>query len=156
MPLPEELPCITFCRPSNTAKEKVLEKISELGCVTRMGPVQLLDIEERPASLYVKWHVVDPEYSGEEQTFILQKMNGDDVDSVLSNFETVYEGSETSAFVRDLPIEEPVTFRVGIQAAHIVWSIPRKSKTTLPHYSELLIVFIVVQNSIIYTKITKI
>ena len=138
VPLPEELPCITFVHPSSAAKEKVLTKITELGCVSRMGPVQLLEIEERPASLYIKWHVVDPEYSG-EQIFIVQKATGDNIEYALNNFETIYEGSDTACFVRDLSINTPVTIRVGIQAPHSVWSNPRTAKTTLAPYCEFFI-----------------
>lgn len=134
VPLPEEVPCITFCHPANEAKEKILTRISELGCISKMGPVQFLEIEERPASLYVKWHIVDSEYSGEEHNFIVQKAM-EVSNSTLYNFETVYEGTDSACFIKDLPINEEIILRVGIQSDYIVWSVLRNAKTSLSSYS---------------------
>lgn len=101
-----------------------------------MGPVQFLEIEERPASLYVKWHIVDSEYSGEEHNFIVQKAM-EVSNSTLYNFETVYEGTDSACFIKDLPINEEIILRVGIQSDYIVWSVLRNAKTSLSSYSEL-------------------
>ncbi|XP_015590695.1 uncharacterized protein LOC107265605 isoform X2 [Cephus cinctus] len=135
VPLLEELPYVTFSRPTKCTRDELLAKFSELGCVLRMGPAQLSDIEERPASLFVKWFIADPDYAAEEQTFIVQKAPGEVLDPASNAFETVYEGSESSCFIRDLPVNEPVTLRVGIQVTDTAWSVHRISKTTIPAYS---------------------
>ncbi|KAK2577146.1 hypothetical protein KPH14_003306 [Odynerus spinipes] len=129
-----ELPSISFNRPSDMHVQEILKCISELGSVLHKGPVQITDIKERPACLFVKWDLIDPEYIGKKHVFIVQKANGEVLDSTSNIFESVYEGSETYCFVRDLSINYPVTLRVRIQATERAWSVPRTAITTIPPY----------------------
>lgn len=135
MPYSEELPNINFDHPLNSYKEEIMEQISKLGCISRTIPVQIISIEERPAGLFVKWHVINPEYLAEEQTFIVEKANGEILDLTSSKFETVYRGSETSCFIRNIPVNQSVTLRVRIQADNIARSIHHVARTSIPPYS---------------------
>lgn len=135
MPYSEELPNINFDRPLNSYKEEIMEQISKLGCISRSVPVQIMNIEERPAGLFVKWHVTNPEYFAEEQTFIVEKANGEVLDLASSKFETVYRGPETSCFIRNIPVDRPVTLRVRIQADNVAKSIHHIARTLIPPYS---------------------
>ncbi|XP_025986898.1 uncharacterized protein LOC105197392 [Solenopsis invicta] len=135
VPYSEELPNINFDRPLNWCKEEIMEQISKLGCISRTVPVQITNIEERPAGLFIKWHVINPEYFAEEQKFIVEKANGEILDPASSKFEMVYRGSETSCFIRNIPIGQPVTLRVKIQADNVARSIHHVVQTSIPPYS---------------------
>lgn len=135
MPYSEELPNINFDRPSNSYKEEIIEQISKLGCISRTIPVQIMNIEERPAGLFVKWHVTNPEYFAEEQTFVVEKANGKILDPASSKFETVYKGPETSCFIRNILVDQPVTLRVRIQADNVARSVHHVAQTSIPPYS---------------------
>ncbi|XP_025074958.1 uncharacterized protein LOC105430647 [Pogonomyrmex barbatus] len=135
VPYSEELPNINFDRPLNSYKEEIMEQISRFGCISRTVPVHIMSIEERPAGLFVKWHVTNPEYIAEEQTFIVEKANGEILDPTSSKFETVYKGSETFCFIRNIPIDEPITLRVRIQADNVARSIHHVARTSIPSYS---------------------
>jgi len=135
VPYSEELPNINFDRPLNSYKEEIIEQISKLGCISRTIPVQIMNIEERPAGLFVKWHVTNPEYFAEEQIFIVEKANGEVFDSASNKFETVYRGYETSCFIRNIPVDQLITLRVRIQADNIARSIHHVTRTSIPPYS---------------------
>ncbi|KYQ53285.1 Cytokine receptor-like factor 3 [Trachymyrmex zeteki] len=135
VPYSEELPNINFDRPLNSYKEEIIEQISKLGCISRTIPVQIMNIEERPAGLFVKWHVTNPEYFAEEQTFIVEKANGEVLDSASNKFETVYRGSETSCFIRNIPVDQLVTLRVRIKADNVARSIHHVTRTSIPPYN---------------------
>ncbi|XP_011054476.1 PREDICTED: uncharacterized protein LOC105146116 isoform X2 [Acromyrmex echinatior] len=135
VPYSEELPNINFDRPLNSYKEEIIEQISKVGCISRTIPVQIMNIEERPAGLFVKWHVTNPEYFAEEQIFIVEKANGEVLDSASNKFETVYRGSETSCFIRNIPVNQLITLRVRIQADNIARSIHHVTRTSIPPYS---------------------
>lgn len=112
-----------------------MEQISKLGCISRTVPVQIMNIEERPAGLFVKWHVTNPEYFAEEQTFVVEKANGEILDPASTKFETVYRGSETSCFIRNIPVGQSVTLRVRIQADNIAKSVHHVARTSILPYS---------------------
>lgn len=135
VPMPEELPYVTFSPPNEEVKKEIAYRISCLGCVLRMGPAQFTEVFERPAGLQLKWHIVDPEFASEEQTFVVQKALGEISEPTSPAFETVYVGSETSCFVRDLPVDHPITLRVGIQVSDTAWSVHRITQTSIPAYS---------------------
>lgn len=135
VPYPEELPNVSFDQPLNSCKEEIVEQISRLGCVSRTTPVQITNIEERPAGLFVKWHIINPEYTAEEQTFVVEKANGEILDPASSEFETVYRGCETSCFVRNVAVGQPVTLRVRIQADNVAKSVHHVARTSIPPYS---------------------
>lgn len=135
VPYSEELPNINFDRPLNSYKEEIIEQISKLGCISRTVPVQITNIEERPAGLFVKWHITNPEYTTEEQTFIVEKVNGEILNPTSCEFETVYKGSETFCFVRNIPVNQPVTLRVRIQADNVARSVHHIARTSIPPYS---------------------
>ncbi|XP_066595803.1 cytokine receptor-like factor 3 [Prorops nasuta] len=135
VPYPEEVPSINFCPPSISAKNEILERISELGYVLRVGPVQIIDIEERPGALFIKWAVTDTDYCEEEQIFVVQKAHGEIIDPASTEFQIVYIGSGTSCLIRDLPLKQPVTFRVRIQSDNVAWSMHKICQTTIPAYS---------------------
>ncbi|XP_034948758.1 cytokine receptor-like factor 3 [Chelonus insularis] len=155
VPLSDELPGLTLKRPSNSAVNEVLNKIYDLGSVLRLGCVQITDIEEKPGSVYVKWNITDSEYSTEEQTYILQKAPGEVSDPFADVFETVYEGSESACFVRELSVNQLITLRVGIQSLDSAWSALRVARTRIacyrwdPYNDD----FIVTNNGRIATKI---
>ncbi|XP_048510503.1 uncharacterized protein LOC105694071 [Athalia rosae] len=157
VPMPEELPYVTFSPPNEDVKREIVDRISHLGCVLRMGPAQFTEVCERPGSLRIKWHLSDPEYACEEQTFIVQKALGEISDPTSPVFETVYIGPETSCFVRDLSVDQSVTLRVGIQVSDTAWSVHRIAKTTIPPYSwdTENADYLITNNGRIATKVTK-
>lgn len=138
--MPEELPYVTFSPPSEDLKREISERISCLGCVLRMGPAQFTEVCERPASLQLKWHVADPEFASEEQTFVVQKALGEIFEPTSTAFETVYVGQEMSCFVRDIPVDHPITLRVGIQVTDTAWSVHRIAQTSIPAYSNVILI----------------
>lgn len=119
-----------------------------------MGPAEIVEIEERPGSLFVKWHIADPEYAAEEQNFIVQKANGEIYDVTSEAFETIYEGPENSCFVRDLRVDQPVTLRVGLLSMETAWGVHRFAKTKISPYSEFFSFFI--PSGLAITKIIEI
>ncbi|XP_036150996.1 uncharacterized protein LOC105834845 [Monomorium pharaonis] len=135
VPYSEELPNINFDRPLNSYNDEIVEQISKLGCISHTIPVQIMNVEERPAGLFVKWHVINPEYYAEEQTFVIEKADGEIIDPTSSKFETVYRGSETSCFIRNIPVDQPVTLRVKIQADNVARSVHHVVRTSIPPYS---------------------
>ncbi|XP_050448748.1 uncharacterized protein LOC126850110 isoform X1 [Cataglyphis hispanica] len=135
VPYSEELPNINFDRPLNSYKEEIIEQISKLGYISRTVPVQITNIEERPAGLFVKWHITNPEYTAEEQIFIVEKANGETLDPISCEFETVYKGSETFCFIRNIPVNQPVTLRVRIQTDNVARSVHHIARTFIPPYS---------------------
>lgn len=157
VPYLEELPSISFDRPSDTRVQEILEYMSELGSVLHTGPVQITDVKERPACLFVKWDIIDPEYIGEEHVFIVEKANGEILDLSSNMFKSVYVGPETHCFVRDLPINYPVTLRVRIQTTERAWSTPRIAQTTIPSYmwEDCNNNYMVTNNGAIAAKITN-
>ncbi|KAL6442039.1 hypothetical protein ACFW04_002401 [Cataglyphis niger] len=135
VPYSEELPNINFDRPLNSYKEEIIEQISKLGYISRTVPVQITNIEERPAGLFVKWHITNPEYTVEEQIFIVEKANAEILDPTSCEFETVYKGSETFCFIRNIPVNQPVTLRVRIQTDNIARSVHHIARTSISPYS---------------------
>ncbi|XP_032685028.1 uncharacterized protein LOC116850631 [Odontomachus brunneus] len=135
VPYSEELPNISFNRPLNLNKEEIIEQISKVGCILRTVPVQIINIEERPAGFFVKWHITDPEYTAEEQTFVVEKANGEILDPTSRRFETVYRGPETSCFIRNVAFDKPVTLRVRIQTDNGARSVHHVTRTSIPPYS---------------------
>lgn len=135
MPYPDELPSINFDRPSSSCREEIVEQISKLGCISRTIPVQVMNIEERPAGLFVRWHITNPEYTAEEQVFVVEKANGEIFDLASSEFETVYRGPETFCFIRNLEINRPITLRIRIQADNVTRSVHHIARTTISPYS---------------------
>ncbi|XP_046469005.1 cytokine receptor-like factor 3 [Neodiprion pinetum] len=157
VPMLEELPYVTFSPPSEEAKKEILDRISCLGCVLRMGPAQFTEVLDRPAGLRLKWHIVDPEYASEEQTFIVQKALGEIIEPTSPAFETVYVGPDTSCFIREIPVDQPITLRVGIQMPDTAWSIHRITRTSIPAYSWDMnnADYLVTNSGRIATKITR-
>lgn len=108
--------------------------MDDFGSILHSGPVEIINIEEKPASFFVKWAINNPEFDGEEQIYVLQKANGEIIDPTSDDFETVYKGPETCAFVRDILVDQSITLRVGIQSLESAWSQPRIVKTKIPNY----------------------
>lgn len=117
-------------------KEEIIEQISKFGSISRTVPVQIISIEERPAGFFVKWHITDPEYTAEEQTFVVEKANGEVLDPASREFETVYRGSETSCFIRNVAFDQPITLRVKIQTDNDARSVHHVAQTSIPPYSK--------------------
>ncbi|XP_011140601.1 uncharacterized protein LOC105183880 [Harpegnathos saltator] len=156
VPYSEELPNICFNRPLNLYKEEIIEHISKFGCISRTVPVQIISIEERPAGFFMKWHVTDPEYTIEEQTFIVEKANGEVLEPASSAFETVYRGSETSCFIRNMPLNQPVTLRVRLQSDNNAKSMHHVTRTSIPPYGWELDNkdYVITNNGMIAAKLT--
>jgi len=134
VPYSDELPSINFDRPFSSYKEEIIEQISKLGCINRTVPVQIASIEERPAGLFVKWHITNPEYTIEEQMFVVEKANGEILDPASSEFEVAYRGPETFCFIRNIEINQPITLRIRIQD-NITRSVHHIARTTILPYS---------------------
>lgn len=95
-----------------------------------------MNIEERPGGLFIKWDITDPEYTAEEQIFVVEKANGEIFDQTSNEFETIYKGSETFCFIKNLIVNQPVTVRVRIQTDNVEGgSIHHVTRTTLSPYS---------------------
>ncbi|KAK0092738.1 hypothetical protein PV326_000703 [Microctonus aethiopoides] len=134
VPLTEELPYLAFKPPTNSSFIDFLNKVDDFGSILYSAPIEIINIEEKPASFFVKWAITNPEFDGEEQIYVLQKAKGEVIDPTSDNFETVYKGPETCAFVRDILVDESITLRVGIQSLESAWSQPRIVKTKIPNY----------------------
>ncbi|KAK7863037.1 hypothetical protein R5R35_010779 [Gryllus longicercus] len=131
VPQPEEVPDISFSIAVEPLQEELRQRFLSAGRVSKMGPVQVMLVEEKPGALLVHWEEVDMERVVDVSSFRLQMAYGDMAsrNSLLeSNFHDVYQGPETQHLVRDLRQGEPYTFRVCCRVEGdtewSAWSLP--------------------------------
>lgn len=58
VPTLEEVPDISFQCAMESVSVKVEQTLSGVGAVSRMGPVQVTDVDEKPGALLVRWEEV--------------------------------------------------------------------------------------------------
>ncbi|XP_045214073.2 cytokine receptor-like factor 3 [Mercenaria mercenaria] len=116
--------------------ERFHDLIEEEGRIYDRAPVQIIDVEERPGALLVKWEEVDEDTEANE--FRLQYCNGQTTawDAEKCTFHSVYTGPNTSYLVRRLRTNKQYSFRVScrIEDHWSIWGIPRVAKTLITHY----------------------
>ncbi|XP_021931889.1 cytokine receptor-like factor 3 isoform X2 [Zootermopsis nevadensis] len=136
VPSLEEVPDISFQCPVESVRVKLQQTLSGVGKVSRMGPVQVTEVDEKPGALLVRWEEVDFERVVDIHSFRLQ-MAYDDVRGQMSllkgNFHDIYFGPECQYLVRDLCPGVPYTFRVSCQVEGDIewsaWSLPHVATT---------------------------
>jgi len=132
----EEVPDVSFQCPVESIRAELERTLAGVGRVSRMGPVQVTEVEEKPGALLVRWEEVDFERTVDIHSFRLQ-VAYDDVRDQMSllkdNFHDVYFGTEYQHLVRDLRPGVPYTFRVCCRVEGDMewsaWSLPRVAKT---------------------------
>lgn len=58
VPSLEEVPDISFQCPVESVRVKLQQTLSGVGKVSRMGPVQVTEVDEKPGALLVRWEEV--------------------------------------------------------------------------------------------------
>lgn len=58
VPSLEEVPDVSFQCPMESVSLKVEQTLSGVGAVSRMGPVQVTEVDEKPGALLVRWEEV--------------------------------------------------------------------------------------------------
>ncbi|XP_071443717.1 cytokine receptor-like factor 3 isoform X2 [Hetaerina americana] len=89
VPKLEEVPRISFELRVGEVLPELLKVVVSAGRVSRMGPVQLTQLEEKPGALLVHWEEVDLERTVDVLSFRLQCAHGDLSESGLA---TAVEG----------------------------------------------------------------
>jgi hypothetical protein len=54
----EEVPDISFQCPVESVRSELEQTLSHLGQVSKMGPVQVTEVDEKPGALLVRWEEV--------------------------------------------------------------------------------------------------
>ena len=54
----EEVPDVSFQCPVETIRAELERTLAGVGRVSRMGPVQVTEVEEKPGALLVRWEEV--------------------------------------------------------------------------------------------------
>nr|CAD7412119.1 unnamed protein product [Timema cristinae] len=111
----EEVADLSFQCPVESIVPELQQCVANIGQVSRMGPVQITEVHEKPGALLVQWEEVDYERVVDVHSFRLQLAYGDvrGQDHLqLSNYHDAYVGPEGQHLVRDLRPGVPYTFRV--------------------------------------------
>lgn len=151
VPQLEEVPYVSFQCNFTSLEEQIGKSVQSLGKVSRMGPVQITQMDEKPGALLLHWEEVDFEHSVDIHSFRLQYAYGDIRDQphlMNTNFHDVYEGPDTQYLVRDLRPNNLYTFRVCClvegESDWSAWSLPRVGSSNItpfcwtednPHYT---------------------
>ncbi|KAJ9580193.1 hypothetical protein L9F63_004136, partial [Diploptera punctata] len=138
VPTLEEVPDVSFQCSLDSVQADLERTLSGLGSISKMGPVQITEVEEKPGALLVQWEEVDFERTVDIHSFRLQMAYGDLREQILlldSNFHDVFCGLECQYLVRDLRPGVPYTFRVCCRVEGdpqwSAWSLPRVASTSL-------------------------
>lgn len=137
VPSLSEVPCITAIFTDDLYKE-ICSLASSDGKIFERAPVQIMEVEERPGALLVKWEEVDESYESSE--FCLQYCYGKvcSNESSKASFHHAYTGPNTSHLVKHLRMGTVYSFRVSSrpdpESDWCMWSVPRQAFTNLPHY----------------------
>lgn len=142
VPQLEEVPYVSFQWNLGTIEEQVGKSVQSLGRISRMGPVQITQMDEKPGALLVHWEEIDFEHSVDIHAFRLQYAYGDIRNQphlMGTNFHDVYEGPDTQYLVRDLRPSTSYTFRVCCLAEGesdwSAWSLPRIGSSSITPFS---------------------
>nr|CAD7602460.1 unnamed protein product [Timema genevievae] len=132
----EEVADLSFQCPVESIVPELQQCVANIGQVSRMGPVQITEVHEKPGALLVQWEEVDYERVVDVHSFRLQLAYGDvrGQDHLqLSNYHDAYVGPEGQHLVRDLRPGVPYTFRVCCRVEGSsdwsAWSLPRVALT---------------------------
>ncbi|CAH0553936.1 unnamed protein product [Brassicogethes aeneus] len=136
-----EVPFISF--QYEICNENELTKIcSQIGEISRIAPIQISNLGERPGAILVEWQVVENEERCTDiQAFRLQRAFGDVVKEkhLIANFVECYKGLDTQFLVRELQANQLYSFRVCCMFEGSndwsPWSLPQVSKTNLKSFS---------------------
>lgn len=135
----KEVSCITFQFDAGVEQE-IIDSCSSLGSVTRIAPVQINSLSEKPGAILVEWEILDSDepYS-EIQEYKLQKAlgNGHKDNSII--FYDCYQGSELQYLVQDLKANQEFSFRICCKFEGCLhyspWSIVQVGSTCIKPYS---------------------
>ncbi|KAL3279931.1 hypothetical protein HHI36_017437 [Cryptolaemus montrouzieri] len=138
VPALKEVPYISFDF-DDSCESDLADILSNYGNVTRIAPIQICQMTEKPGAILVEWQIVDlEEKSVDIQEFCLQKTCGDALLHKLS-FQTCYQGVDSQYLVKDLKVDEFYSFQVSckFEGSNQLsrWSLPQKFKTTLKPFS---------------------
>lgn len=141
--------CETACihidlpRDEENVQKQLVDAIMDYGRVITRAPVQIVEIEERPAALVIKWaeSPQSEEHGLDLDVFRLQYCVGTisgfgDHDEI--EFVDAYEGPATGHVVRHLQPRIRYSFRVAGRTRDArlwsPWSVPQTALTTLRHH----------------------
>ncbi|KAK7078196.1 hypothetical protein SK128_014425 [Halocaridina rubra] len=133
------VPSVSVEFPSDpTLLEGLHDLLENAGRVSRMGPVQITNIVEKPGALLVSWEEVDEDVSDDGLEFSLQCSAAGETDQQAASFKTKYKGPDYSYLLRDMYAGESYFLRVASKregAASLgPWSLVQTAKTTIPHF----------------------
>lgn len=133
------VPCVSVEFPSEpTLEESIQSLIQGSGKVSRIGPVQITNINERPGALLVSWEEVDEDVGDDSVEFCLQCSNTGALNPDTANFHTVYKGPDFSFLLRNLQSRERYLLRAAMRregsSSWSTWSLPQYAQTSIPHY----------------------
>lgn len=118
--------------------EGMHELLDDAGRVSRMGPVQITNIVEKPGALLVSWEEVDEDVSDDGLEFCLQCSTAGATDHQTSTFHYKYRGPDYSYLLRDIYAGESYFLRVASRREGSTnfgpWSLVQSAKTTIPHF----------------------
>ncbi|XP_054283226.1 cytokine receptor-like factor 3 [Macrosteles quadrilineatus] len=141
----EEVPAISFQLNVDSLRNSLVCRILSAGVVSRMGPVQITSIVEKPGALLVNWEEVE-ERGLDDQCFRLQLSVGAHPTPLPRHsaavYRDVYQGADSSCVVRDVHPGTQYTLRVCCKDERgdwCAWSLPRVAATTLPAFCECLV-----------------
>ncbi|RZC37834.1 cytokine receptor-like factor 3 [Asbolus verrucosus] len=137
----KEVPYISFQYDPNLELE-LLDMCSHFGEISRIAPVQISQMTEKPGALLVEWHSVENDERWIDiQEFRLQRAFGDvTVEKHLTaNFSDCFVGLDTQFLVKELQANQPYSFRVCCKFEGSnewsPWSLPQVTVTTIKPFS---------------------
>ncbi|XP_049853008.1 cytokine receptor-like factor 3 isoform X2 [Schistocerca gregaria] len=137
----EDVPGVQFECCLHAVEADLMHTIERVGSVSRLGPVQICAVEEKPGALLVHWQQVETEKPAEIGSFRLQRAYGDvrGRRELEANFHDEYVGPECQYLIRNLRPKEPVTLRVCCRedselAPWSAWSVLHVAATSLPPF----------------------
>ncbi|CAL4179828.1 unnamed protein product, partial [Meganyctiphanes norvegica] len=133
------VPCVSVEFPSEPTLEESLQNLIQgAGKVSRIGPVQITHINERPGALLVAWEEVDEDVGDDSIEFCLQCSNTGAMNPETAKFHTVYKGPDFSFLLRNLQAGERYLLRAALRregsSSWSTWSLPQYAQTSIPHY----------------------
>ncbi|KAG5889281.1 hypothetical protein JTB14_007043 [Gonioctena quinquepunctata] len=137
----KEVPYLSF-HYEESSEIEVMEILTQFGYVSRIAPIQVTELFEKPGALLIEWKNVEiEERMTDIQEFRLQRAFGNVVEDkhLLVNFKDCYRGLDTQFLVKDLLAGQPYSFRVCCKFEGTTewspWSLPQVASTSLRHFS---------------------
>ncbi|XP_072393879.1 cytokine receptor-like factor 3 [Diabrotica undecimpunctata] len=138
----KEVPYISFSYEPSLEIE-IVDKLSELGDIYKIPPVQIAELTEKPGAVLVEWKVVvdNEEKVTDIEEFRLQKALGNVYEDkhLVVNFHDTYKGLDYQFLQKDLKANEKYSFRVCCKFEGTTewspWSLPQVGSTSLKHFS---------------------